>query len=275
MIADLFPLLTLAAGRSGPVSGRARRRKPGAVIASYTRRHFPSIQVVTDTPCPCQCWKKADYIYQGFSTSTKLLWRRATKKPCLSGYDLWMKSAVYNFTHKMNAPDAPPVSGGYTQIGNNPGDTWHVPPVDVKPWEPELDPDYGGPYKKGHPCQWCVPEDNWPLYREVKYAGITGKYSWLNGHHYLTQPDSAPWCRNQLRIDANLWGVSPQGPDYVWIHFSYSGLELPWARLTLVDWSATKDCMETWNGVYFAGSGELLHQFDATCIVKPATHGDC
>ncbi len=192
MIADLAPLLITLSGRAGSVSARPLSRRAGAIITRYARKHKPKLQTNTILPCACQSWKKADYIYQTFSVAEKARWRDAVKKRGTSAYDLWMKATVWNFARNLNAPDDPPVSGGFSQLGNIPGTNWKPPPLDSKPWDPRDDPDFwpGDEPPPGEPCVDYCSSTYATLY--VNITGMTGVWAVLNGIHAPTQDEGMP-----------------------------------------------------------------------------------
>ena len=223
MIADLAPLLITLSGRTGSVSARPLRRGAKTVITRYSRKHKPKMQTNTVMPCACQSWKKADYIYQTFGIAEKARWRAAVKKRHTSAYDIWMKATVYNFARNLNAPDDPPVSGGFSQLGNIPGTKWHPPPIDSKPWEPREDPDFwpGNEAPPGQPCPAFCDSTYATLY--ITIAGMTEEWAELNGTHMVHQDEMNPcnWTGDLIeKLGKNTpteWAVAAVQPDLLLI----------------------------------------------------------
>lgn len=106
-----FPVLTVQ-GRFG--NGIYKMRDSGPFLDHYSllpeKREDP---YYTPRKCSCQAFKYLDLQYQGFSDEEKTKWRRAVKKPGLSGYTLFMSEGLYLLTKGKCFSGEPSISGGY------------------------------------------------------------------------------------------------------------------------------------------------------------------
>lgn len=63
--------------------------------------------------CPCKSWTHADWLWShGFVDTDQ--WRKAVKRPGMSGYDLWMREAVHLASQGHYFPHMPSISGGWS-----------------------------------------------------------------------------------------------------------------------------------------------------------------
>lgn len=229
----LSPLMALM---SGPTSGFLARKRPykrHGINIGVSVPHKKQVLETTELPCPCQSWKQCDWLYQMMTEEQRLVWRKAIKKPHMSGYDLWMKECVSLSVKGKNPPDLPSVSGGYSTALAIPGTTWLPPDPDMKPWVPPPTPvpppvtgaccldwpacvinteaectELGGnwlgpdtscddcpppPAPPGHPCWFC---EAWtPSWVWVTVAGLTDPQhvAW-NGLHKMLQVSEDQPC---------------------------------------------------------------------------------
>jgi len=75
----------------------------------------------------CTRFAKADKLYSAFPESEKNIWRRAVKKPGITGYTLWMKECLYLWGRGESSPLKPSISGGYTREKAIPGGPYPAP----------------------------------------------------------------------------------------------------------------------------------------------------
>ncbi len=81
--------------------------------------------------CACDAYLIADWLWtrRGFSRD---LWRKAVKKPGITGYDLWIMEACYLAKQGRYFPDVPSGSGGWSKYAAIEGRKWK-PPADCVP----------------------------------------------------------------------------------------------------------------------------------------------
>jgi len=86
---------------------------------------------------PRRAYQKARYIWMSFSEAEKQIWKDAIKRSGMSGYDVWMRGALYNFAREKYAPNAPNASQGcYRGCRGKPKPPPHKPPDEGDVWQP-------------------------------------------------------------------------------------------------------------------------------------------
>jgi hypothetical protein len=157
MIAQRNALVFALTGNLGQTEGRASPYASSRVIAKRHRIWQLSQPWTEPKPhkCSCECFQLADALWQTMTEENRELWRAAVKAPQMSGYDVWMKEALYLCNRGINLPDAPGPGGGYSPINAKPGST--PAPASCLPEQPQVgwrctgDPDWL--------CQECAWEE--------------------------------------------------------------------------------------------------------------------
>jgi hypothetical protein len=110
------PLISAIRGRVGDtIYGTQYRTNKGVQDCwSATRKHNPRPLATEDQNPMQRGFEYCDDIYSNMPEAEKELWRKAVKKRHLTGYQLWMKEALYCEGLKQNLPDAPSASGGFS-----------------------------------------------------------------------------------------------------------------------------------------------------------------
>lgn len=89
-------------------------------------RHAHVKQHGDGPPCECVAFRLADLYWQHNAAALKPVWDPAVKKRHMSGYELFMKEAVYIVQQVNRLPACPSISGGYSCKNVTPSET--VPP---------------------------------------------------------------------------------------------------------------------------------------------------
>ncbi len=101
----------------------------GFMHARAKRTHKTATEKTDFQKCPCEAFKKCDKKYQQLSLQQRAPWRAAVKKPHISGYNLYMKECVSLLIKEENFPDCPSVSGGYSCMFAQGGETSPPAPI--------------------------------------------------------------------------------------------------------------------------------------------------
>lgn len=93
---------------------------PPVLPPQFRKRKRPELQRNHGVLLSC------DQIWVNQTEAWRDKWRKAIKRPHLSGYALWMREAMSCAFANLNLPDDPSASGGFSTRALVPGDTWYI-----------------------------------------------------------------------------------------------------------------------------------------------------
>jgi hypothetical protein len=181
-------------GRAGGQTFRTRSLRGRSSIATVPRDYHLAQPPDPDKPhkCPCECWSLADTAWLAMTDDEHAIWNAAVTARGISGYDLWMKEALYLCNQGLYLPDGPGPGGGFTPRQAIPGT--HIPP----PASCLPEPPPG--------CQYCPGQEPRDWIR-VEIQGVTGPCAALNGEYEVPYFQGCMFRRGSPYIHVEI--VSP------------------------------------------------------------------
>lgn len=116
----------LIASVSGPFGDWWARKRKRDRATDWLPRHY--LKKKSSDHCACKCFTLADQIYHDMPEAQKDAWRLAATRQARSGYDLFMKEAIWLFSRRRSAPMYPSSSGGWSPLLAQPFPLYLPPP---------------------------------------------------------------------------------------------------------------------------------------------------
>lgn len=220
-----------------------------AAYSSTRKDHSTQHRMTPIKRCPCEAFTLCDERYQNMTEDERDTWRNATKKPGISGYELWMKECLYSMIHYKTMPITPTESGGFT-CNLISGDGEEAPPDFIGQAPP-------GPWPPGNPCGFCMhsPPGSTPSKYTMEIYGLQFEGKRWNGYYVL--PQSALEC---------VWLLDT--PDYIFEYVIEIRTNDDHATFTLksgngiLDFGWNNEVLECWGP-------RILHRVYADGIFGP------